>query len=173
MVAIGLSVLRPEGKLNAPKTLAIAQVRRAILLALLVALAVAACGSYRLRTFAAVDLTAKTITVPPGGGLTGALKEALTREGWQIAVYRGPDVTQGTVGDRTRLESVKTFKTRYTLFLHWQEFDVCVPMFDPAYRYDLSVVDNMSGTEVMTLSGHGCEGRIVDKFVEALHSGAD
>jgi hypothetical protein len=41
-------------------------------------------------------------------------------------------------------------------------------MFDPAYHYDLALVDNKTGSEVMTLSGHGCEGRIVDKFIEAL-----
>ncbi|HKW91397.1 MAG TPA: hypothetical protein VJX92_05820, partial [Methylomirabilota bacterium] len=100
----------------------------------------------------------------------GAIKEALAHDGWKIRVYRGPEVTEGTLGEKTRLERGRTFTTRYALFLKWSQFDVCVPRFDPAYNYDISLVDNSTGSEVMTLSGRGCEHRIVDKFQEALNA---
>jgi hypothetical protein len=129
------------------------------------------CQTTRLRSYGAFDLTNKTITVPPGGGLTGALKDALVENGWQIVAYRGPTITRGSIGSETNLETFKSFKTRYTLFASWNEFDVCVPFFDPAYAYDVAIVDNSSGTEVLSLSGRACERRIVNKFLEALNGG--
>ena len=144
--------------------------RRPLALLLALALLSMGCMSYRVRTFERVDNSDRTITVPPGGGLTGAVKEALAKEGWKITVYRGPEVTEGALGERTRLERGGTFTTRYAMFLRWNQYDVCVPMFDPAYNYAVSVVDNKNGSEVLTLSGRGCEGRIVDKLVEALRA---
>jgi hypothetical protein len=137
------------------------------LLSVLVAIALlhAGCLSNRVCTFEGysvgvslnqeeaadgVNHSDRTITVPPGGGLADAVKEALARDGWKITSYRGPEVT------------------RYAMFLRWNQFDVCVPMFDPAYHYHISIVDNESGSEVLTLSGRGCERRIVDKLVEGL-----
>ncbi len=146
---------------------------RTVLLLLLlgvVAATLSGCMAYNLRTYGAVDSSSKTVTVPPGGGLTGAVKEALTRDGWKITVYRGPELTRGTIGDDTRLERGGTFSTRYTVFIRWQQVDTCVPRFDPAYTYDISLVDNQGGSEVFTLSGRGCENRIVDAFVEGLRS---
>lgn len=144
------------------------QSRRLAVVAISASIFLTGCQTFRVQSYGSVDLADKTITVPPGGGLTGALKEALVKEGWQIVAYAGPTVTRGTVGAETKLETGKTFKTRYTLFARWNEFDVCVPFFDAAYAYDISLVDNNTGTEVMTLSGRGCEHRIVNKFLEAV-----
>jgi hypothetical protein len=77
------------------------------------------------------------------------------------------------MGESTRLERGGTFTTRYALFLKWSQFDVCVPRFVPAYNYDISLVDNAKGSEVLTLSGRGCEGRILDKFRDALTGAND
>ena len=84
-------------------------------LMLIVLLMLSGCGSHHLRTFNAVDLADKTVTVPPGGGLTGAIKEALARDGWRIQVYRGPEITRGTTGERTYLEHFDSFNTRLSL----------------------------------------------------------
>jgi hypothetical protein len=141
-----------------------------VILLALVAAAVSGCATYTLRTYGAVDLANKTITVPPGGGLTGAVKDVLARDGWRITVYRGPEMMRGTIGETTRLERGGTFTTRYALFLRWQQRDVCVVGGDPSYSYDISLVDNQDGSEVLTLSGRGCEGRIVESFVNGLRS---
>jgi hypothetical protein len=113
-------------------------------------------------------LTERTITVPPGGGLTGEIKQALNRDGWRVVVRQGPEVTKGQLGENTRLERFKTVETRYVMFLRWSQFDVCVPRFVPAYNYDISVMDARTGSEVLTLSGRGCETKIVDKLMETL-----
>lgn len=129
-------------------------------------------GCSTVRVYESVDPSAKTITVPPGGGLTGAIKQGLAKDGWKIIVYRGPQVTQGTTGDQTRLERFNTFNTRYALFVTWRQFDVCMFQgpFDPAYAYDISVVDNQTSQEVLTVSGRGCEGAIVEKLRGALNT---
>jgi hypothetical protein len=139
-----------------------------LLYVVVLVLFLAGCGSYRVNTFQSVDQTEKTITVPPGGGLTGEIKQALTRDGWRVIVREGPEVTRGQVGEDTRLERSKTVTTRYVMFLRWSQFDVCVPRLVPAYNYDISVMDARSGSEVLTLSGRGCETKIVDKLMEAL-----
>jgi hypothetical protein len=135
---------------------------------LMATLLVSGCMSARVRTFGAVDSSDKTITVPRGNGLTGAIKETLAADGWKVTVYRGPEVTRGTMGEKTHLERGGTYTTRYTLFLRWDQFDTCVPRFDPAYNYDLSLVDNADGSEILTMGGRACEGGIVDKFRKAL-----
>ena len=141
--------------------------KRYMTLALMSAVLLTACTS-SLRTFEAVDSSNKTITVPPGGGLTGAVKEALANDGWKIVVYRGPEVTQRGAGDPTRLERFKTFKTRYALFIQWRQVDIGCAFFGPGYSFDISMVDNDTSTEVLTLTGRGCEGGVVDKFRDAL-----
>ena len=64
-------------------------------LALIAVLLLAGCLTYNVNTFESVDVTEKTITVPPGGGLTGSIKQALTRDGWRVIVRQGPEVTKG------------------------------------------------------------------------------
>lgn len=127
--------------------------------------------SYNVREYQSLDPSAKTITVPAGGGgLIGALKGELTKNGWKQAIYRGPRVTAGTTGKDTRLEEYDTFNTRYNLLVNYNQFDKCFPAFDPAYYYDISIIDNNNGQEVMTLSGRGCEHAIVGSFRDWLTS---
>jgi len=134
------------------------------------AVLLAGCLTYNVNRFESVDLTEKTITVPPGGGLTGSIKQALARDGWLVIVREGPEVTRGQLGDQTRLERSRTVATRYVMILRWAQFDICVPWFDAAYSYDISVMDARSGAEVLTLSGRGCERKIVGKLMEALQA---
>jgi hypothetical protein len=117
-----------------------------------------------------IDVADKTISVPPGGaGLTGKIKSLLTEAGWHISVYQGPVATEGTVvDDKVRLSTERTFKSRYNLMIRWQQFDVCLDNMQPAISYDISLIDNKSGAEVMTMSGRDCETLVARKFVEQL-----
>jgi hypothetical protein len=74
-----------------------------------------------------------------------------------MSVDRGPDVVQGSIGEKTSLASGATFLTRYRLMLKQRQFDICiVPIGGPAVRYDLSVVDNRTGEEIITQNGSTC-----------------
>ena len=141
--------------------------QRLIALVILVVI-LAACATYDVQTYARIEQSSKTITVPAGSqGLTGKIKQALVNDGWKLSVYSGPTISEGAIGEKTRIEQYDTFNTRYRLLVTSRQFDVCLN-FSAAIRYDISVVDNKSGSEVFTLSGSGCESTVVEKFMQSI-----
>lgn len=135
---------------------------------LLVVLSLAGCMSYDIRRYGSIDPQERSVTVPPGSLLlTGALKDVLQAEGWRLVIDRGPTVTEGTVGDSTRLQSYGTFNTRYRLLTSSVRYDLCLNG-SPAIHYDVAFIDNRSGSEVFTLSGRGCQSIVAERFRSAL-----
>ena len=127
------------------------------------------CATHNVQLYGPVDTSNKTVTVPPGSkGLKGKLKQALANDGWKLVVYRGPSVTVGEVGERTKIEQYDTFNSRYRLIVSSYQFDLCWN-FTSAIKYDISFIDNKSGAEVFTINGRGCEPDAVEKFMDALH----
>lgn len=111
------------------------------------------------------------MTVPPGSSLLlGPIKEGLTKEGWKLVVDHGPDVVIGSVGEKTNLASGNTFLTRYRLLIHQTQVALCFPRGKPEVRYDLSVIDNRTGAEVLTESGDSClgTGKAAANFMAAI-----
>lgn len=130
-----------------------------------------ACVNSEVRVIERVDTSNKTMRVPPGGGLNGLLKDELRNRGWKIFVASGPTVTTGQVGQNTNLETTRTEIARYGLLLNYQRVDLCITGY-AMYVYDLSVVDFLKGTEVLTLSGRDCGNWIASKFASALEGGS-
>lgn len=127
------------------------------------------CASHNIQLYGSVDQSNKTVTVPPGSkGLKGELKKALSQNGWKLAVYRGPSVTEGELGKNTKIEQYDTFNTKYRLIVSSRQYDICLN-FTPAITYDISFIDNHSGAEIFTIDGRGCEPDVVEKFVNALN----
>lgn len=137
-------------------------------LAMWLALSASACNSHNLQRYDRVDPNVKTVTVPPGSeGLKGPLKQTLVANGWKLVVYPGPTMSQGTISDTIRVQEFETFKTRYRLLVASERLDLCLNG-RTFVRYDISLIDNDTGTEVFTLSGRGCENAVVGKFRDAL-----
>jgi len=134
------------------------------LLSCLVLTVLYGCFSHNVHVYSSIDPTNKTMTVPTGGYLTGALKQALISDGWRLSTSRGPDVTEGRLGTDTRLEQYQSFNTRYSMTIWWHKV---VDVY-PRYNYSISVVDTRNGTEVLTMSGNGPESDIVKRFMVAL-----
>lgn len=135
-----------------------------VLLALL-----AGCATHNVQLYGPIDTSNKTVTVPPGSeGLKGKLKQALANDGWKLIVYRGPSVTEGEIGEKTKIEHYDTFNSRYRLITSSYQFDLCINGLTPAIEYDISFIDNKSGAEVFTINGRGCEPDVVEKFMNAL-----
>ena len=127
------------------------------------------CGSINIQKYRRIDTADKSITVPLGGaGLTGKLKQALVKNGWRTSVADGPNITEGRTGEKTLLKTYGTSITRYSLKTEWNQFDWSVPDFDPVYHFDISVLDNKTGEEVLTASGSLAEKVIVRRFIAAL-----
>ena len=138
---------------------------QALLVITIVAVLIAGCATYRVNTYGNVDASEKSITVPAGGGgggLLGELKNALMEAGWELAVYRGPDVTEGTTGEDTMLMEYDTFNTRYTLFYSY------TPIGNGLY--ELAFIDNELGKEIFSASGQSGIPLelIVDNFMETI-----
>lgn len=141
---------------------------KAVLIALIAA-SLSACMSADMRQYGKLDPSEKSMTVPPGGGLAAELKDMLNRRGWTLVVDRGPDVIEGRNSDSVNLKSYNTFNTRYRLMLKASRFDICIGMGD-AYSYNMSVIDNKTGRELMVMEGRACESQIKSKFESFLNS---
>lgn len=137
---------------------------------LIMAFLLCGCATNNVQVYSTVDPSAKTITVPPGSsGLKGDIKKALSARGWKMRVYSGPEVIEGKAGTNTSLQRYDTFNTRYSLFAYSRQFDVCFN-FSPAVRYELTLVDNKDGSEVLTMDGRDCQDKIAQQFVDALEN---
>lgn len=127
-------------------------------------------GGDPFRQSQPLDLSIKTMTVPPGGGvLIGSIKAALVNDGWKLIVYRGPTVTEAEPGQLTQFD---TFHTRYQFFVRRpQAVDRCLNRkLDPLVRYDISLIDNKTGMEALTLDTIGCESDAVQLFMSMLRA---
>jgi hypothetical protein len=141
---------------------------KATILFVAIVFVLSGCMYHNIQNYAAIDVSQKTVTVPPGSkGLRGKLKQVLTEQGWRLSIDRGPSVVEGELGSKTKLEAYNTFNTRYRLHVVFSQFDVCLN-FQPAITYDISFIDNKTGSEVFTIEGKGCEGGAVNKFREAI-----
>ena len=136
--------------------------------AIVFAAALAACASSNIQVSATIDQNQKTISAPPGNSLLlGPLKRALRSAGWHLNVNGATTRTVGTVGPATNLETGRVLPTRYRLALVQRQFDVCLTGY-PMVAYDLSLIDNASGDEVLTMSGRDCTDLAARSFTEAI-----
>jgi len=134
----------------------------------LAAVILTGCTSTNVQTYSSVDLRSKTITVPAGSsGLKGELKKGLSEHGWKMSVYSGPEVLEGQSGNNTRLQRYDTFNTRYSLLVESRQYDVCFN-FSPAINYELVLIDNKDGSEVIAMDGRDCQNDIVQQFMNAV-----
>lgn len=133
----------------------------------ILAVSLAACAT-NIQQYSNFDQSDKSITVPPGGGgLTGQIKSRLAAAGWRMVIDAGPTRTTGTVGTDVSLATADTFNSRYRLALYSDQYDLCLN-FQPMIRFDISVIDNRTGAEVMTMSGQDCETAVAEKFIAQL-----
>lgn len=136
---------------------------------LVVTLMLTGCLYSNLKVYSPIDITEKTMTVPTGSRhLIGALKKELNKNGWKLLVYgHGPIKTEGEFNKNVSLETYDTFNTRYNLLVEEDWTDYCLT-FDSELNYDISLIDNKTGEEVITLSGLDCLRPIVRKFINAV-----
>jgi hypothetical protein len=148
-------------------------IMKRLMLALVISLALplSACLSPSIvQVNGQIDQSDKTMTVPLGNSLLiGSIKQRLQFFGWKLVVSRGPLHTVGTVGEKTNIKTSGTFNTRYKLIIRQFQFDTCVITQSPAIDFDLSLIDNSTGEEVLTQGGRDCVLRATDSFIAALN----
>lgn len=132
------------------------------------------CLSVKLSRFADIDQNEKTVSMSAGGlYLTGDLKAALMKDGWKVyAIDKAKEVVRGMDDPNAEGKKVVVYreseiarKARYHLVAHW-----VMPSPNSYSEYDISLIDNNTGQEVIILSGVGkCGDDIVKIFIDALH----
>lgn len=61
---------------------------------LMLGLILSSCTSTDIQTYAEIDPSDKSVTVPPGGGgFIGGIKSGLRKNGWRLMIYQGPSIT--------------------------------------------------------------------------------
>jgi predicted aspartyl protease len=125
------------------------------LLDVLAIVALVGCATSNVQFYGQIDPTEKTISLPLGSSLLlGPFKQSLSASGWKIAVGEGSE-------------------TRYRLALRQRQFDVCLGTGLPMVAYDLSLVDNKTGEEIMTASGKDCVDLAARWFSDAVNSNGE
>ncbi len=130
------------------------------------------CGTHNLRVYKQILPNEHSITVPPGGhALTGALKDLLKLDKWTLYVDTQTASYEGNKEPSISITSKRTLKTRYELIVTYSQYDICVPsvQYNPAINYDISIIDNIDGDEVMNLSGRGCQSHVIEEFEKWLN----
>ena len=137
----------------------------------IISLSMAGCAEKSVIEYSQTLYSDKSMLVPTGNkGLKGGIKRALISNGWSLSVYQGPTVTEGASGKSTQLKTYDTFNSRYRLLVD-NNRDVGVACKDDLSSwtaYEISIIDNQAGTEVLSLSGRESCGKIVEELMGYL-----
>ncbi|RAU20987.1 hypothetical protein CU669_15490 [Paramagnetospirillum kuznetsovii] len=122
---------------------------------LAVALVLTACANGKVSSYGKIDHAEMTAIVPPGHyGIIGALKEALIKEGWKVIVSAGDEKFIGKVIPEIDITRTRERSSRYTFTVEQHVWNVCAAG-ENAVEYDITIVDNRSGSEVASITGRG------------------
>ena len=145
-----------------------------LILSILVAYLISGCACVKLYRLGEIDPNEKTVSMSAGGRLlTGDLKVALMKDGWTVyAIDKSKEIIRGVDDPNATDKRVAVYReselaknARYHLFERWQTLNG-----EDYANYDISLIDNKTGQEVVILSGHRKQGKqIVKIFIDALH----
>ena len=125
----------------------------------------ASCSSTKTVVSAPIDLHDKTIAMSTGGGdFSMTVKMMLRKHGWRILARQGLEITPGS--GRSFNGERGTF-ARYSLHASGSQVDRSF-RGRPVYSYEMSVVDNKTGEEVVILHGNDDADGAAVQLIEAL-----
>ena len=126
------------------------------------------CTYHNVQLLGNLNQSEKNITTPPGNRLLkGKIKAALTANGWDVRVHQGESTTTGCETPDKVLLSHKKYNTRYLLYIDDYQYDIYIDG-NPAIKYELSLIDNKTQKEILTMDGKGYIHDAVKKFCQSL-----
>ena len=140
--------------------------------------------AFNVSKYGQTDPREKSITLPRGGDdVTRILKDTLVQNGWRIYTWTDAVKTTGTGGQHVDLRSSAYGQARYSLNIvsvRYLGMDMkvtatiaslglmCPVLLEPSiHDLNLSVVDNKSGQELLTITGTG----YTDQLKQAITKG--
>jgi len=113
--------------------------------------------------------TDKTVMVPAGLSSTAkGIKNVFKQAGWKTFVSGGSTETTGSGGKYINVNTRAKYPARYSVWANSRVYDLCIPRFNDAISYSISVVDNISGEEVAAFGGRACEHKLEKDLRETL-----
>lgn len=113
---------------------------------------VSSCATNTITPYSKLDKSEKTITVPAGGGANAVLKTELKKNGWSLKIDSSSLKTEGTGGSSVNQKTTVESDTRYRILTSFTD-DRCATC-SCVRSYNISIVDNKSGEEVVAFDGH-------------------
>lgn len=130
-------------------------------------------GDIDVSHYGVIDSNDKTITVYTGNKhLNGEIKRELSKNGWILKVSTDDEKIEGSITSKVSL-SKYSYKTRYTMDLEYYKADALVHWngdIQPIFAYELSVFDNKTGDEVISISGKDTQEAAAQAIVNAIES---
>jgi hypothetical protein len=114
---------------------------------------VSSCATNTITPYSKLDKSEKTITVPAGGGANAVLKTALKNNGWSLKIDSSSLKTEGTGGSSVHQKTTVESDTRYRMLTSFTGDRRCATC-GCVRSYNISIVDNKSGEEVVAFDGH-------------------
>ncbi|MCC7260300.1 MAG: hypothetical protein IT567_04635 [Alphaproteobacteria bacterium] len=108
------------------------------------------CNAERYGTIYTHD---KTIKAGAGTkGVLGGIKSRLAAEGWMFYIPSAP------------------VQTRYTLAVEEHATRDACPSAEFGTVHNVSLIDNVTGQEIILMSGRGCVSTAVEQFMQRMHN---
>lgn len=119
------------------------------------------CASSKINFYKSIDLSDKSVTLPPGGGeLMTDVKQALILEGWHVKIDRGLEV----IGEKANTSGkYDHLQTRYRIHQSVNLVDLCL-WGGARLFFDINMVDNKDSSEVFNWSGETCSGDFMQEL---------
>jgi hypothetical protein len=122
---------------------------------LAVAAILSGCANGHVDVFGKIDPAEKVAYVPAGhSGVIGAMKKAMVDNGWTLVASIGDERVVGKFGNETDLLLTHERRPRYTFSVTQHVWNPCMAG-ENAVEYEVSIVDNRTGSEVAALTGRG------------------
>jgi hypothetical protein len=141
--------------------------------------------AFNVQKYGQIDPREKSITLPRGGDeVNKIIKEAAAQDGWRIYTWTDAVRTTGTAGQQVDIRSSVYAQARYSLkILSVRMFGAnekaaaviltlglgLPAVFEPSiHDLNLSVADNKTGQEILTITGSGYSDQLKQALIQGL-----
>ena len=135
--------------------------RKTLIVSIVALSLLAGCMGSDAELYVQEPATDKTVMVPPALSATSkVIKNLFRNAGWKTFVTGLSIQKTGSGGKYINVNTSVKYPARYSVWAESRVYDLCVPRLNEAIKYDISIVDNITGEEVAAFSGRVCDHKL-------------